>query len=136
MKNVHVAAVNTLPVVAFAAANTSTGGAHEILLFTQVASDVTRLTNNNGDQNEPLIATMGVKRALPAPPFVCFRTSVVQRWRGPPEKFMCLHSDRYAHPLLLEPAYQSPYNAIHRVTDALQPPWARPAGQAVGLKTQ
>jgi hypothetical protein len=65
--NVHVAAVGTgvpdVPVVAFAAKNSTTGSRHEVWLFTQGDSNVTGLTNNNGDQNEPLIAMMGTPSA-------------------------------------------------------------------------
>ena len=78
--NVHVAAVNNVPFVAFASKNNSTGGAHEIWKFTQGASDVTRLTNNNGDQNEPLIASMGTPSQEVA----------VVGWRTWDHTFVCL----------------------------------------------
>jgi hypothetical protein len=83
--NVHVAAVGTggpdRPVVAFAAKNATTGSRHEVWLFTQGDSNVTSLTNNNGDQNEPLIAMMGIPSTGVAvvgwrtwdPTFVCLR---------------------------------------------------------------
>ncbi len=56
--DVHVAAVNNQPVVAFAALNNSTGGSHAIWLYASGDSTLTRITQT-GDQNEPLIAAMG-----------------------------------------------------------------------------
>jgi len=57
--NVHIAAVNNVPVVAFAAKNNSTGNTHEVWMYTKGHSSVTPITNGNGDQNEPALATMG-----------------------------------------------------------------------------